>query len=57
MATEITVDELMGLSIDLQKEVAALTKENEELKRQIKLFIDAEQWGKDTAGYEGEYKC
>ncbi len=42
--------EAMQITINL------LTKENAELKRQLKQFIDAENWGKDTAGYEGEYK-
>lgn len=33
-----------------------LIKENAELSRQIKLFIDAENWGRDAVKYEGEYK-
>lgn len=55
MATEITIDELMGLNIDLQKEIETLTKENAELSRQIKLFIEADL-ERDTTKYEGEYK-
>jgi len=56
METEITIDELMGINIDLQKTVETrnqainglidlndeLTKENTELKRQIKLFTIGE---------------
>ena len=43
-------------AISKGQDITQLRLENAELKRQIKQFIDAENWGRDAAGYEGEYK-